>query len=84
MHRSIVGGHSQQNGLYVVAEEEAGIDPVNAIKRDVDWLLLNDVVIRGRLADDAHSRYELATDDLLSNLAVWHHAELKLFVEPSA
>lgn len=77
-------GHAQKYWLHVVAKEESCINPVDAVKRNVDRLLLHDVVIRRCLANDAHSRDELSTNNFLADLAVRHHAKFELLIEPSS
>ena len=77
-------GHAQKHWLNVVAKEESCVNPVDAVKRNVDRLLLHDVVIRRCLANDAHSRDKLSTDNFLANLAIRHHAEVELLIKPSS
>ena len=84
LHRSVMRGHAQKHWLDVVAKEESCVNPIDAVKRNVYRLLLHDVVIRRCLANDAHSRDELPTNDFLADLAVRHHAEFELLIEPSA
>ena len=76
--------HAQKHWLHIVAKEESSVNPVNSVERNVDRLLLDDVVIWWSLANDAHSRDKLSTDNFLANLAIRHHAEVELLIKPSS
>lgn len=53
LHLAESGRDAQKNWLDIVAEEEASIDPVDAVERDFNPLWLDDVVIRRRDTDDS-------------------------------
>lgn len=73
--RAISGRHTQEHWLHVVAEEEARVDPVDTIQRHVDWLLLHNVIVRWRLADNSDRGDELSANNFLSNLTEGQHSE---------
>jgi hypothetical protein len=84
LHGAVVRIHFDELRLDVVAEVEAGVDPVGSVQRDIDLLWCNDVIIGWRDANDTNSGDELRSDDLWANLAVRDQIEFELLVEPSA
>ena len=66
----------------VVAECEARIDPVNAVKGYLYGQGRRQVIIRRSIADDADSVLQLSTVTLVADLAIGDHSVIELLIEP--